>query len=54
MSRRLHEIAASPDKTIRIVEGAYHADLYQGGDRNADAMRTSFEYVAEWLKARTP
>lgn len=50
-SRRLHEIAASTDKTIKIVEGAWHAEVFVGVG-SAEPQRAAFQFVADWLEAR--
>eukprot|EP00037_Helgoeca_nana_P000715 m.23237 g.23237 ORF g.23237 m.23237 type:complete len:359 (+) comp10946_c0_seq2:32-1108(+) len=54
MSRKLHEVAVSKDKTLRILDGAWHAEVFQGGPSNVDLMLDSFDFVATWLNDRTP
>lgn len=51
-SQRMHDVAAVKDKTIWLVEGAWHAEIF-AGVRNGDSQRKAFQYVADWLGART-
>mmetsp|Transcript_24895 Transcript_24895/g.74948 ORF Transcript_24895/g.74948 Transcript_24895/m.74948 type:complete len:355 (+) Transcript_24895:108-1172(+) len=53
MSRRLHDVAVGEDKTLRIVDGAWHGEIFQGGPETTESMRTSFQCVADWLSARS-
>ena len=51
VSRRLHEVAASEDKELRIIDGAFHAEVFFNPDD--DVATESYAYVASWLEMRT-
>lgn len=52
ISQRMYRTAASKDKEIVIVDGAWHAELFSGFD-NAEAQRKAYSHVADWMEART-
>jgi len=45
--------ATSEDKTVAFVEGATHTfNPERGDDRFGDTLKTTYDYVAEWLNSK--
>eukprot|EP00037_Helgoeca_nana_P034318 m.421298 g.421298 ORF g.421298 m.421298 type:complete len:356 (+) comp33753_c0_seq1:70-1137(+) len=51
VSRRMHTVAASEDKELQIVDGAWHAELFSGFDNEAQ-QRIAYQRVADWMETR--
>lgn len=51
VSRRMHTVAASEDKELQIVDGAWHAELFSGFD-NELQQRIAYQRVADWMETR--
>lgn len=54
-SVKFYELAQSADKSLKLVEGAWHAECFHGGSTpaKAKAISDSFEFVGQWLTKRS-
>jgi acylglycerol lipase len=51
-SERLHQVAGSTDKTLKIWPGAMHTDVFHGGPTQLELMEQGYDGVAAWIGAR--